>query len=133
VRGVVGVGEGIAEGVEEWVAVLVGVAEYAKVFVEEGVGVKVAVTVGLMIQKEFPAFGLPRIRSPLASWPMSALPSYVPQAEELSGTTPNLSMDDRGSLSPPGHAPAVKLAVSTVSPEGPSRDKDSPPSPKAPE
>ena len=124
---------GVDDGVGVLGSVVVGVAVNVGEFVEDGEGVAVGVAVGLATQSELAALGLPRIGSPLASWPLTVMPSFVPQAEGLSGTIPDLSIDAREPGSPSGQVPPERLAVSTLSPEGPKSDKVSPLFPRAPE
>ena len=125
---------GVRVAVRDGVSVLVGVLIDVDVEVGEfvGDGVVVGVAVGLGNQTELAAFGLPRMETPLASCPLMVLPSFVPQAEGLSGMIPNLSIDARVTASPTGQLPPEIFAVSTVSPAGPSKCRVSPLLPKTP-
>jgi len=126
----VAVSVGVSDRVNVLVGVLVGVNEGVEIFV--GDRVVVGVVVGLDVQIEFAALGLPRIEKPSASSPLIVIPLFVLHAVGLSGMIPILSIDAWVSDSPAGQLPPEILAVSTVSPDGPSRYRVSPPFPRAP-
>ena len=114
----VGVAVAVSVRVAEGVAVAVGVG--VAVGIRVGMGVGVAAIHALLAAR-----GLPNTGFPSASMPM-ALAVLLTQAESLSLTRPTRSIEMRWSSSPAGQPPPSRLALSTNSPDAPTKRSVSP-------